>query len=64
MIAGEIKLAVILRLLAGASCSGGSNSIFSGCIGELDGWLVKSKCPLMARDSIRNTVINVQAIVD
>ena len=34
--------------------SGSSNGIINGCIGALDGWLVKTKCPSETRDGVRN----------
>ena len=51
----------------------GSNGVIGGCIGALDGWVVKIKKP-SARDGVRNAksfysrkgffAVNVQAIVD
>ena len=127
-ICGEIKLAITLRLLAGASyldleyiykisnqglysifhyvlqnwicndnvaeidfynkgtdlkamqetslgfANGSSNGIIGGCIGAIDGWLVKMVAPSMSKDNIGNVsnffsrkgfyALNVQVIVD
>lgn len=53
---------------------GGSDTIISGCIGALDGWLVKIRSPSQKRDQVRNPghyysrkgffALNVQVIVD
>lgn len=63
-----------LRDTAYSFSSGTSKGIISGCIGALDGWLVKIKCPSQSRDGIRNPghyysrkgfyALNVQVIVD
>ena len=127
-ISGQIKLAITLRLLAGASyldlevifkissqsiytifhdvlsnwicnddiikiefynqatdlnqmketalcfANGSSNGIMGGCIGALDGWLVKMNCPSIKKDNVQNVsnfysrkgffALNVQVIVD
>ena len=51
-----------------------SNGILCGCIGALDGWVVKIQRPQVRRDKVQNPVsfyswkgffgVNVQAIVD
>ena len=128
LVCGEIKLAVTLRLLAGASyldllllygisyqhiytifhyvnkewichndvtnisfhndlqdensmeatakqfANGTSHGIISGCIGAVDGWLVRIKCPSHSRDGIKNPgayyyrkgfyAFNIQIIAD
>lgn len=63
-----------MKKVADQFAQGTSGGIISGCIGSIDGWLVKIKCPSASRDSVRNPghyysrkgfhALNVQVIVD
>ena len=54
--------------------NGSSGGFFTGCIGAVDGWLIRIKCPSVNLDNIKNPgtfcsrkgfyAMNVQIIVD
>ena len=52
-----------MRKIADDFGSGSSNGIFSGCIGAIDGWLVKRKCPSMTMDRIINAVFSIESSI-